>query len=147
MSHSRRRAFSHVIQTTINNGAPTMNANEQSLYDRLGGEPAIEAIVQSLYVRVLADEELRPFFEQTPMDKQQAMQHEFLCAALGGPMAYSGKPLSHAHQGRGITTRHFAKFTQHALAALEEKGVSKQDSDDVISRLNTFANEIIGNSY
>ncbi len=124
-----------------------MTTSELSLYDRLGGEPAIDALVNSLYDRVLADAELQPFFEHTPMDKQRAIQHEFLCAALGGPMAYTGKPLGYVHQGLGITTRHFAKFVQHCLESLQDLGVSGEDTDEVISRLNTFANEITGTSY
>lgn len=124
-----------------------MKATELSLYDRLGGESAVESIVTDLYARVLADDDLRPFFEKTPMDKQRIMQHEFLCAALGGPMEYTGRPISHAHQGLGITARHIAKFVQHLLEALRDLGVSEEDADQVISRINAFANEITGTSY
>lgn len=134
-------------KTYKSSGEPMGTTNQPSLYERLGGESAIEAIVKALYSRVLADDDLKAFFEQTAMDKQLAMQHDFLCAALGGPMAYAGKPLSHVHQGRGITTRHFAKFVQHFLETLQELGVSREDSDEVISRLNAFANEITGLSY
>jgi len=124
-----------------------MNVSTISLYERLGGEAAIDAVVKALYDRVLADDELKPFFEHTPMERQRAMQHEFLCAALGGPMSYTGKPLAHVHQGRGIKTRHFAKFVQHVLDSLRDLGISEEDADAVISRLNTFANEITGLSY
>jgi hemoglobin len=124
-----------------------MNATEPSLYDRLGGESAIEAITKALYDRVLADNELKPFFEHTSMVKQVAMQHEFLCAALGGPVTYTGKPLAYIHQGRGIKTLHFAKFVRHLLDTLRDLGVSDEDADAVISRINTHANEITGTSY
>jgi hemoglobin len=124
-----------------------MSANHPSLYERLGGEPAIDGIVKAWYGRVLQDPELQQFFHHTSMEKQHTMQHEFLCAALGGPMTYTGKPLSHAHQGRGISTSHFAKFTQHLLDALKEMGISGADADEVISRLNAYSNEIIGISY
>jgi hemoglobin len=124
-----------------------MTSPKQSLYERLGGEAAIEAMVNNLYARVLADDELRHFFENTSMDKQRAMQLEFLCAALDGPVTYSGKPLTHVHQGRGITTRHFSIFVQHFIDTLRALGVSGEDADEVISRLNTRANEITGISY
>lgn len=124
-----------------------MNATNLSLYERLGGESAIESIVKAFYDRVLADVDLKPFFEKTSMDNQRFMQHEFLCAALGGPMTYTGKPLAHAHQGRGITTLHFAKFIEHLLETLRDLGVSDEDADAVISRVNTYANEITGASY
>jgi hemoglobin len=121
--------------------------NPLPLYERLGGEPAIAAIVEDLYRRVLADAELLPFFEKTPMDRQLAMQREFLCAAVDGPAAYTGKPLAYVHQGRGITAQHFARFTRHLLDALRGVGVSEADADDVVSRLNTRVNEITGTSY
>lgn len=124
-----------------------MNATEPTLYDRLGGELAIDALTKSFYDRVLADIELKPFFEHTSMEKLRAMQREFLCAALDGPVIYTGKPLAYAHQGRGITSQHFAKFVQHFLASLRDFGVSDDDADEVIARLNTRANEILGNSY
>jgi len=124
-----------------------MNTSNPPLYERLGGETAIDAIVTALYGRVLADAELKPFFEQTPMDKQRAMQREFLCAALDGPASYTGKPLAHVHHGRGISTRHFARFVGHVLDALRDLGVSDEDADEVIARLNTRVNEITGTSY
>jgi len=124
-----------------------MNVSEHSLYDRVGGGSAIEAITRAFYDRVLKDVELKPFFEHTQMDKQRAMQNEFLSQALGGSTVYTGKPLAYAHQGRGITTQHFAKFVQHFLETLREFGVSVEDADEVISKLNTLSNEITGKSY
>jgi hemoglobin len=124
-----------------------MNATEPSLYDRLGGEPAIDALTTAFYDRVLGDIELKPFFEHTSMGKLRAMQREFLCAALGGPVIYTGKPIAYVHQGRGITAQHFAKFVQHFLETLRDFGVSDEDADEVIARLNTRANEITGSSY
>jgi hemoglobin len=124
-----------------------MNATEPSLYDRLGGESAIAAITSAFYDRVMEDIELKPFFAHTAMEKQLAMQNAFLCQALGGPMIYTGKSLAHAHQGRGIGTSQFAKFVQHFLETLRDFGVSSEDADAVISRLNTLSNEITNKSY
>ena len=124
-----------------------MNTSELSLYDRLGGELAIAAITKDFYGRVLKDVELKPFFEHTSMEKQAAMQNLFLAQALGGPVTYTGKPLAYAHQGRGIATKHFAKFVQYFLDTLRDYGVSVEDADEVISRLNRLSNEITSKSY
>ncbi len=125
-----------------------MNATyKPSLYDRLGGELVIEAMTKAFYDKVLKDIELKPFFDKTMMAKQVNMQREFLSSALGGPAVYSGKNLAYAHQGRGIKTQHFAKFVQHFLETLLEFGVSVEEADEVISRLNTRSNEITGKSY
>jgi hemoglobin len=124
-----------------------MSANLLSLYERLGGEKMIAALVPAFYVRVLADPELNPFFKHTSMEKLHAMQHEFFVMATGGPLTYTGRPLGMAHHGRGITLHHFSRFTNHLVETLLDMGASQQDMDEVIQRINTTVNEITGTSY
>lgn len=123
-----------------------MNASP-TLYDKLGGETGIESLVISFYVRVLADPELAPFFRHTSVEKLHSMQREFFAMALGGPITYSGRPLAHVHHGRGITTHHFSRFVEHLVATLEELGVEDAEAEEVIDRINSYANEITGTSY
>jgi hemoglobin len=118
-----------------------------TLYEKLGGESAIETLVIAFYVRVMGDPELAPFFRNTSLEKLHSMQRDFFTMALGGPVSYSGRPLAHVHHGRGITAAHFSKFVGHLLATLEEQGVSESEARDVIDRINSYANEITGVSY
>lgn len=124
-----------------------MNTNKPSLYDRLGGEDMIAALIPAFYVRVLADPELGPFFVHTELEKLHAMQREFFVMATGGPIQYSGRPLAHTHHGRGITRQHFARFTGHLVETLLDMGVTQEEADEVIERINAMTNEIIGASY
>jgi len=78
------------------------------------------------------------------MNKIRRMQREFFSAALDGPTAYTGKPLGHVHHGRGITKHHFAVYVGHLVQALEERGINEQDVQDIIGRINTYADEITG---
>ncbi len=118
-----------------------------SLYERLGGADMIAALIPAFYVRVLADPELGPFFKHTELEKLHAMQHEFFVMATGGPLEYSGCPLAHTHHGRGITQQHFARFTGHLVETLLDMGVTQEEADEVIERINAMANEIVGTSY
>lgn len=118
-----------------------------SLYERLGGSAGIEELVIAFYVRVLADPELAPFFRDTSLDKLHAMQREFFTMALGGPVSYSGRPLAHVHHGRGITSKHFARFVECLMQTLEDRGVSEAEASEVIDRINSYANEVTGTSY
>ena len=54
-----------------------------SIYEQLGGAPAIQGAVENFYRRVLADEELAPFFEDVDMDRQMAKQAGFLTMVTG----------------------------------------------------------------
>lgn len=123
------------------------SSDSPSLYDRIGGAPAVEALIPDFYKRVLADAELAPFFAATNIEALGAMQRQFFAMALGGPVAYSGRPLGHVHHGRGITGAHFARFAGHLVDSLKASGLSPQETDEVIARIDTYANEITGVSY
>lgn len=118
--------------------------NEQpSLYDRIGGEPGIAALVDRFYERVLADAELKSYFEHAPMDKLRHMQREFFAAAAGGPIIYSGRPLRQVHHRLAISRREFQRFTDHLIETLQEmEGISRSDILDMIARINIYADEI-----
>lgn len=118
-----------------------------TLYDKLGGKAGVESLVIAFYVRVMTDPDLSPFFRTTSIEKLHHMQTEFFTAALGGPVSYSGKPLGHAHHKRGITTHHFSRFVEHLVETLEDQGVDDAEAEQVIDRINSYANEITGTSY
>lgn len=118
-----------------------------SLYDRLGGEEGIKSLIISFYTRVMTDPDLGPFFRHTSIEKLHLMQREFFAMALGGPVNYTGAPISHVHHGRGITTHHFGRFVEHLVTTLEDLGVDQAESHQVIDRINSYANEITGTSY
>lgn len=115
-----------------------------SLYDRLGGQDGIQALVIAFYTRVMTDPELSPFFRHTEIGKLHHMQSEFFTMATGGPASYTGMPLAHVHHGRGITGFHFSRFVEHLVATLEELGVIDAEAEQVIERINSYANEVTG---
>ena len=121
-----------------------MPKNTQTLFERVGGEPAIEELIHGFYDRVTADPELKPFFRKASLEKIRRMQREFFSAALDGPITYTGKPLSHVHHGRGITKHHFALYVNHLLDTLRSLKISDQDVQDIIGRINTYAGDITG---
>ena len=80
-----------------------------SLFDELGGEPAMEAAVDIFYRKVLSDERIAHFFEGVDMDRQAAKQKSFLTMVTGGPNRYTGRDMraGHAHLVRlGLNDSH-----------------------------------------
>jgi hemoglobin len=114
----------------------------ESLFERIGGQTAITGLVDDFYRRVCDDPDLAPFFEHASMEKLVRMQNEFFCAALGGPIEYSGPDLAHAHHGRGIGRIQFGQFVEHLLGTLQSRGISDQDAKDIIQSINTYEEEI-----
>ena len=62
-----------------------MTAADVSVYELIGGEPALVAVVDDFYERVLGDPQLAPFFAGAHLPKLKGRQVEFFAAALGGP--------------------------------------------------------------
>src|SRR5882724_6450130 len=102
-----------------------------SIYDAIGGEPALAAVVDDFYARVTADPELAVFFAGTNMTKLKGRQVEFFAAALGGPHTYTGAPMREAHRGRGIRQEHFDRVAGHLVAALDAADVPAEIINDI----------------
>ncbi len=121
-----------------------MSDDSQSLYERIGGQPTIDRLIEEFYGRVLTDPELYPFFQHAAMDALKRMQREFFAAALGGPIEYSGQELSYVHQGRGIRVAHFTRFCDHLVDTLQAIGIDEADSREIRTRIETYVDDITG---
>jgi hemoglobin len=77
-----------------------------TLYDDLGGEPALRAILQSLYDKLFAD--IMVGFLFAGKDKAQIVEHQvwFTARFLGGPSRYTGRPLPDAHAALPLLPGH-----------------------------------------
>jgi hemoglobin len=113
-----------------------------TIYDRIGGHEAIEAVVEDFYVRVLGDDRLRGFFTGTNMNRLKGKQVEFFAAALGGPEPYTGAPMKQVHQGRGITMHHFSLVAGHLADALAAAGVPAGTVVEILSAIAPLAPDI-----
>jgi len=101
-------------------------AAAKSVYEQIGGEPAMAAAVEVFYRKVLADDRISHFFEDVDMERQAAKQKAFLTLVTGGPASYSGRDMraGHAHLvKRGLNDVHFNAVAGHLKDTLEELGV------------------------
>jgi hemoglobin len=98
----------------------------QTLYERIGGEPAVNAAVDIFYRKVLSDHRINRFFDNADMDQQIAKQKAFFTMAFGGPNNYTGKDMrsAHAHLVKmGLNDSHFDAVMEHLGATLVELNV------------------------
>src|SRR5690242_19967603 len=61
----------------------------KSLYDRLGGLPAITAVVGAFVANDAADPRINQRFFNTDIENLKKLLTEFVCMATGGPCKYS----------------------------------------------------------
>lgn len=118
-------------------------AAETSIYDAIGGEDALVAVVDDFYDRVLADPQLAPYFEGARLTSLKGKQVEFFAAALGGPDVYEGQSMRQAHLGRGITQADFDKVAYHLTASLTAAGVPGDLVNQIIAAVAPLADDIV----
>ncbi|MEP6538997.1 MAG: group 1 truncated hemoglobin [Bryobacteraceae bacterium] len=109
-----------------------------TLYEQLGGEPAVNAAVDVFYRKVLSDDRVSQFFDDVDMDRQIAKQKAFLTMVFGGPVAYTGKDMraGHAHLvARGLNDSHVDAVIELLGASLHEVGAPA----DLISKVAAIA--------
>ena len=118
-------------------------ADATALYDRIGGEHAVSTAVDRFYDRVLADPELKGFFDAISMSKLKAHQFAFLSQALGGPRQYGGASMRDAHSRLAIEQRHFDGVAVHLVETLRELGVSEDIIGEIASALTPLSGHIV----
>jgi hemoglobin len=118
-------------------------AAEVSIYEAIGGEPALVAVVDDFYARVLADPQLSGFFAGANMPKLKGRQVEFFAAALGGPDFYQGLGMREVHAGRGISQPDFDQVAFHLTTALAAAGVPAQIIAQIVQTITPLARDIV----
>jgi hemoglobin len=121
----------------------------ETIFDKLGGEGAVNAAVDIFYRRVLSDNRVSGFFDTTNMDKQRAKQKAFLTMVFGGPNEYTGKDLKTAHAPlveKGLNDTHFDIVLDHLRGTLDDLNVEKGLVDHVVNLANTTREDVLGRS-
>ena len=118
-----------------------------SLYEQLGGQPAVELAVDNFYRKVLSDDRISHFFDGVDMDKQIAKQKAFLTMAFGGPHNYTGKGMraGHAHLvARGLNDSHFDAVIELLGQTLKELNVPDELISQVAAIGESTRNDVLG---
>jgi truncated hemoglobin YjbI len=114
-----------------------------SLYERLGGEAAVDAAVDKFYDRVLADDRINHFFEGIDMVAQANKQKAFLTMVFGGPNNYTGKDMRAGHAHLGLTDEHFDAVVENLGATLKDLGVPDTDIAEVAALVETTRDDVL----
>ena len=115
----------------------------KSLYDRLGGGDAINALTESWVARVAGDDRANGKFARTDIDRLKKEVVDQLCEATGGPCTYTGRSMLETHAGMKVTAGEFDVVMQHLGAALDELNVPKTEQDELVDLLMPMRDDIV----
>jgi hemoglobin len=122
---------------------PPAAAAPKSLYERLGGQPAIEAVVDEFIKRVAADKRINGRFVNTDIPRLRGLLVDFVCAATGGPCKYTGRDMRAAHAGMQLVDEEFGALVEDLVGALDKFNVPKAEKDQLLGALGPLGKEIV----
>lgn len=120
---------------------------QPSLYERLGGAPAVKAAVEIFYEKIMADTRVSFFFEDVDMTRQRAHQRAFMTYAFGGAPYFDGRSLRRAHARlvaeKGLSDAHFDAVAENLKATLDQLGVPETLAAEVMTIVGGTRDEVL----
>lgn len=114
-----------------------------TLYERIGGEAAVDTAVDIFYEKVIADPRINAFFENLDMVAQARKQKAFLTMAFGGPHNYSGLDMRRGHAHLALNEEHFQAVVENLGSTLQELGVSTDDIAEVVKIADSVKDDVL----
>ena len=146
----RARAFLFIVVLLSVAATPSFGgqSKEKPLYDRLGGTPAITAVVDEFVARVAADTRINRYFASVASDSSRlgAFKGKLvdqICQASGGPCKYTGKDMKSAHAGMGITGAEFDALVEDLVGALDRFKVGPREKEQLLGALGPMKTDIV----
>src|SRR5690348_18361695 len=93
---------------------------QKTLYERLGGMPAITAVVDDFVGNVAADRRINRFFANADVPRLKRNLVDQICNGTGGPCIYTGRDMKSVHAGMGIRSRDFNALVQDLQKTLRK---------------------------
>jgi hemoglobin len=121
-----------------------VQAPEKPLYERLGGQPAVTAVVDDFIGNVAADPVVNRRFAGADIPKLKKLLVEQICEASGGGCKYTGRSMRESHRGMDVSLAEFNAMAGDMLKTLEKFKVPQREKDEVMALLSSMNKEIVG---
>jgi hemoglobin len=115
----------------------------KSLFERLGGEGAITAVVEDFSARCAGDSRINAKFARTDIPRLRSMLIDQVSEASGGPAKYTGRDMKTAHAEMAVTTGEFNALVEDLVATLKKFGVGKTEQDELLGILGPLKSDIV----
>ncbi len=124
--------------------APAAAVPSPSLYTRLGGQPAITAVVDDFVGNVAADKRINRFFAHANVPRLKQNLVNQICQGTGGPCTYTGLSMREAHRGMKITDADFTALVEDLIKTLDKFKVPDKEKKELLGILGPMKKDIVG---
>ena len=121
----------------------SQTAAAKSLYERLGGKPAIQAVVDDFVGNVAVDARINRFFASANIPRLKGHLVDQICEASGGPCKYTGGNMKDVHRGMGVTGPAFDALVEDLVKALNKLKVPEKERGELLAALGPMKGDIV----
>jgi hemoglobin len=144
------------------NGEPAKAEGKVTLFDRLGGEQGINALVEDFTARALEDPRVNwerkgvkrgllsgrnepATWTATPENVATIKKHlvQFLSLATGGPPNYDGKDMRSAHDGMRISNPEFDAVVGDLKASMDKLRIPDKEQKELLAIVESTRPQIV----
>ena len=119
------------------------------MWERLGGEVAVKAVVKEFVAAAAADPKvnfLRSGKYKLDDKRVAALEQklvEFVSANTGGSLSYTGRDMKSVHKGMAITEPEFAALADDLKATLAKLKVPQKEADELVAIVASTRKDIV----
>jgi hemoglobin len=117
---------------------------KKALYDRLGGKPAITAVVDDFIGNVARDARINKRFANANIPRLKTQLVDQICEASGGPCTYTGMNMLDAHRGMNISDAEFTALVEDLIKSLDTFKVPAPEKNELLTALGGMKPQIVG---
>jgi hemoglobin len=116
---------------------------QASLYERLGGQGAIEAVVGDFVGRCAGDERINKKFARSNVSRLQRMLVDQVCESSGGSCTYTGRDMKETHNGMAVAAGEFDALVEDLVATLNQFQVPQTEQSELLGVLGPMRSDIV----
>jgi hemoglobin len=116
----------------------------KTLFERLGGQPGVDAILEENFKIIQADPRIKARFDTVDVPGLRKTLGVLVCQATKGPCKYDGKSVAESHKGLDIKPAEFDAFAEDFGKALDARGVQKPEKDELFAIFGPLKAEVVG---
>ena len=116
---------------------------EKPLYQRLGGEEKIRALVAESVRLHQKNDAIKHFFVKTDTKKLVDHVTQFISTGTGGPATYEGPDLTTTHAAMKLTNADFLAAGQDLVQAMQSLGHGQNEIDEIMCALLSMREQVV----
>ncbi|MBK7952138.1 MAG: group 1 truncated hemoglobin [Deltaproteobacteria bacterium] len=121
--------------------------DRRPLYEQLGGEAGLAALVDRFLHELARDADAAPQFRGVDVKRFRIQLTLHLCQTFDGPCRYEGAPLAEVHRGMQISQREFNAVVEDLVRAMESLRIPTPVQNRVLARLAPMREQVVGQAH